>query len=190
MDAVGKDGEIAELLDQVKERRRDAFSRLYQLMYRRVALVCQQVLPMQGLAEDALQETFLKVWTHAGMFDRSRGSGRAWIETVARHASIDMLRRGRFDLSSGVLAETWIEQTPEGGPAAALQSEQRRDAVIASMACLGDRERASLRLAFFQELSHEQVAAQMERPLGTVKSWVRRGMRQMRQQLRTAHSTL
>lgn len=184
MESMLDDGTLTRLLAEVKEQDHNAFTQVYEKAYKKVLLACQRILPGQALAEDALQETFLKVWRHAGQFDPSRSCGATWIEAIARHTALDLLRRQRLvPFSESDSPGDTLPDSLREGPASELEALQRCNAVQRGMARLGNQERDSLRLAFFHDLSHAQLADQMDRPLGTVKSWIRRGMQQLRQEL-------
>ncbi|MDF1821321.1 MAG: sigma-70 family RNA polymerase sigma factor [Alcanivoracaceae bacterium] len=179
---------LVRLIERVKTGDHSAFTRLYSVTNKKVLIACQRVLVMPSLAEDAMQETFLKVWTHAHQFDSSKSSGSAWLETIARHTALDELRRQRLvPYSDSADMTSQRDHIVTEGPAHQLQTQQRCSAVREGISRLGKYERDSLQLAFFYDFSHVQLAERMDRPLGTVKSWIRRGMHQLRQDLGAVH---
>lgn len=186
MDKSIDDGTIARQIRAVASGSNAAFTLLYRDLNRKVRLACERVLP-PALAEDALQETFLKLWTRAGAFDASRSSGSAWIECIARNTALDLLRKHQRD---DTVAADWQVDGRDAGPLVVLQSLRRSDAVMRGIERLRDGEKESLRLAFLQDMSQAQIAFEMRQPLGTVKSWVRRGMAQMRSDLSSCYPLL
>jgi RNA polymerase sigma-70 factor (ECF subfamily) len=124
-------------------------------------------------AEDLTQDTFLRVWIHRHRFDPERGRPEAWIMTVARHSAVDYLRalRPRVALDSI--------------PPAAAEFHDLGDicAVRQALAALEPDQRLALELAYGEGLTHVELAERMQRPLGTVKTWVRMGLRNLAAQM-------
>ena len=143
-----------------------------------------------GNAEDAqevLQETFVKAWTSAQMFDAVRGSEVAWLISIARSRGIDRLRarRIRFDREDEAGREIstvsgFVDRT--NGADRAIESEQRV-AVRGALAELPDPQRRALELAYFEGLSQSEIAARLSEPLGTVKTRMQLGMKKLRDRL-------
>ena len=128
------------------------------------------------LSEELAQDTLLAVWRKAGLFDPRRASAAGWIYTIARNLRIDMLRRERrpFDLH---LAEPLEDPATPEQELKAHEGEQR---VRSAMARLPREQAEVLRLAFFEEQSHTEIAERLSLPLGTVKSRIRRASAQLR----------
>lgn len=157
--------------------------RSLEALYRRTAprlLGClMRMLRRRALAEEALQDVFLQVWNRASQFEAHRGRPWAWLLSMARHRAIDILRRERAEATDPVqLAETLdaaaaasadapLSLTPLAFSAATLER---------CLAQLGAEQRDSIQLAFVGGRSHPEVARELGRPLGSVKSWIRRGL--------------
>ena len=126
------------------------------------------------LAEEVLHDAFLQIWRSAGTYKAALGSARGWIYTVVRHRALNALR------SLSASPERDDERYEELLEAhAAWQSDDRSAEHRALAQCLerlGDQHRRAVLLAFVDGYSHEQVATQLASPLGTVKSWIRRGL--------------
>lgn len=119
----------------------------------------------------------MQIWQQAGRFDPARGSGEAWLIALARYRALDIVRRrGREILSDAV-----PEQEDDSPDAFALLARGAEGAALRR--CLGELEpdrRQLILLAFVQGLSHTELAARLDTPLGTVKSWIRRSLAALR----------
>lgn len=137
-----------------------------------------RILHRSELAEEALQETFVKIWRKAADYRADRGRVKTWIFTIARYQAYDMLRRGRREFTvepdslAGLLdADTAASQDDE--PLRSL-AETRR--LRHCLDALSEQQRASIMLAYVHGHTQEEIAHHFEAPLGTVKSWVRRAL--------------
>lgn len=166
--AVNTESEI-ELLARVVLRDRDAFRRLYDATSPRVFSVALSMLNNRVEAEEVLQETYLKVWHSADMFDASRGDPTGWIVSMARNRAIDLIRRRRPEVRIASNAE----QTEEVATSGIAERDQRLDECLNA---LESSQRQSIFAAYFQGLSHSEIATRFAEPIGTIKSRVRRGL--------------
>jgi RNA polymerase sigma-70 factor (ECF subfamily) len=139
-------------------------------------------------AQEVLQETFVKVWTSAKMFDAVRGSEAAWLISIARSRGIDKLRsrRIRVDRENDAgreisIQSSFVEKTT--GAEEAIRSEERT-AVRGALAELPEAQRVALELAYFEGLSQSEIAERLGEPLGTVKTRMQLGMKKLRERLR------
>jgi RNA polymerase sigma-70 factor (ECF subfamily) len=137
----------------------------------------------RAAAEEVVQEVFVAVWRHAADFDPAKGSFRAWVMQIAHRLVLNELRRrGRRpteapDPDGRCLA---AQADPDAGPAEAAWLAYRRAAVRSAVATLPPPQRQALSLAFFEDLTHEQVASYLDVPLGTAKFRIRAGMQRLR----------
>lgn len=130
-------------------------------------------------AEDVLQEVFITVWRKAAEYDASRASPMTWLATIARNRAIDRLRsRASRPTSTLELAAEVADTAPAADALVDASNNARR--VHAALAELEPRHAAIIRAAYFDGLSYDAVAQREGLPLGTVKSWVRRGLLRMR----------
>lgn len=136
-------------------------------------------------AEDVVQEVFLTVWRQAHTFDPRRGSVRAWIVRIAQSRVANELRRRRRRPLASSGADDVVEGLPDGrpGPPDARWQAFRRDALHAALDALPAAQRRALGLAFFEDMSHAQIASVLELPLGTVKTRIRSAMQTLRGRL-------
>lgn len=123
----------------------------------------------EHLAEELTQETFLTIWRKAGQFDPERASAAAWIYTIARNRRIDALRH-ELHADDGRVGEDPPESPTPEHELQALEAERR---VRTAVDALPSEQAVVLRLSFFDELSHPEIAARLRLPLGTVKSRIR-----------------
>jgi RNA polymerase sigma-70 factor (ECF subfamily) len=159
-----------------------------QQLYRRYAplvfhLACRAL--DRAAAEEVVQDTFLALWRRAAEFDPARGSFRTWLLSIGRHRMLDELRsRSRRPQTSGdLLLDQAALSASEPLQDETLWLEYQRDAVSEALAALPEPQRAALRLAFFADLTHEEVAKVLKVPLGTAKTRIRSGLRQLERQL-------
>src|SRR5262249_27801617 len=137
-------------------------------------------------AEEVVQEVFLTVWRRADAFDPARGAFRAWLHRITQTRVLNELRRrSRRPQAAadpdGHRFESLADPDPD--PAEVVWLEDRRAAVQAAMADLPPPQRQALRMAFYEELSHQEVASALDLPLGTAKTRIRSGLQKLRHNL-------
>jgi len=170
---------LSDLLAQVVAGDRDALRAIYVRQSTRLFGVAMAILRDRTAAADVLQEAFLRIWQRAGQFDAQRGDASAWLAAIVRYAALDAARaRGREVLSDNpTLGDGVLE-------AEAFNTLARNDETKRLHGCLDHLpppHRAGILLAFVHGLSHPEVAARLDQPLGTVKSWIRRGLLSLRE---------
>jgi RNA polymerase sigma-70 factor (ECF subfamily) len=177
--APGKDEELARLIGACARRDRQALRGLYDLMAGQMLASMIRILRRRALAEEALQDVFVSIWQRASQFEGSRGPARIWMMAIARHRAIDLLRSERANLYSDADIESLPESSVEG--ISDWSSAGRSAAALAR--CfeeLSGEQRRGIELAFVNGYSHADVARVMGEPLGTIKSWIRRGLASLR----------
>jgi RNA polymerase sigma-70 factor, ECF subfamily len=170
------DDEVAGLLAGCARQDRQAFQRLYERTSSQLLATLIRVLRNRTLAEDALQDVFVQVWGRAGQYERGRGSAWAWMIAIARYRAIDLRRR-----ESRVATEPYadVDEIPaEDEPADVLAAlgQRARKALAGCLEALQPRQRECIVLAYQGGLTHTEVATEIGEPLGSVKSWIRRGL--------------
>jgi len=171
----GDAGDEMRLVARIRAGDQQAMSELYDRYGKVVYAVSLRVLQDAGAAEDVLQDVFLQLWRNPDAFDASRGNLAAWLAVIARHRSIDRLRKRRpeVDIEDCVIA---------GGPD--LRDETERALVIEKvrvvLAEMNPDQRKVLELAFFQGLTHTEIAEKTGEPLGTIKTRIRSGLQLLR----------
>ncbi len=172
--------ELARLLAACARQDRAAFQRLYELTSPQLLGVLMRILKGRALAEDALQDVFVQVWRRAAEFQGERGSSWAWLIAIARYRAIDLQRRERRLAGGGLDGVEDIAGDQE--PHDDLMSLGRRAAVALDrcVAALQPQQRDCILLSYQGGLTHSEVAARIGEPLGSVKSWIRRGLTALR----------
>ena len=155
---------------------RKAFEQLYQRTSAKLFGICLRILGERAQAEEALQEVYLAIWHKANLYDGDRASPITWLAQVARNKAIDHLRASKPERLSQPLelsAEP-VDDTP--GAADLAQSRDDRRRLHRCFEELSGEQRSVIRIAFFEGCTYEEIAQRGDTPLGTVKSWVRRGL--------------
>ena len=184
----GASGPIGEGDVELVQRVRKGEEEALQQLHRRYAplvfhLACRSL--DRAAAEEIVQDTFLAVWRRAADFDPARGSFRTWLLSIGHHRMLDELRsRSRRPQASGeLLLDQAALSAEEPHPDETLWLEYQREAVSGALAALPEPQRAALRLAFFADLTHEEVAKALRVPLGTAKTRIRSGLRLLERHL-------
>ncbi len=167
----------------------DAFAHLYRLCAPLLLGVAQRVVGRREIAEEVLHDSFAAIWRRAESFDALANQPVAWMVTIVRNRAIDV--RASHDVSRVDSYHDALDENPDGTldhlfdwSAAPDEGEDRRRATGWLRDCLANLqavERQALVLAYHHGLSHGDLAAHLQKPLGTVKTWVRRGMDNLRQ---------
>ena len=179
--------DLSRLLARAGVGDRAAFATLYERTSPHLLAVVLRINRDRAQAEDILQEVYVNVWRAASSFDAAQSQPLTWLTSIARNRAIDSLRRlqtqprmraapaseGR-DSEDDDVYDTVADESP--GPLDLLSRAAEARSLAACMDQLSPSQRQSVALAFFQGLSHAEVATQMRQPLGTVKSWVRRSL--------------
>jgi len=169
---------LDQLLAGVQHGSRAALKRLYELESRRLYGIALRIARRPEVAADALQDTFVQVWQNAASFSPERGNAAAWLTGIVRYRALDALRKlGREVLSDDpALGDTGDE------PDIVAQIDLRlaKDALRRCLDELEEKQRRCIVLAFVDGLSHAEIARRLPAPLGSVKSWVRRGLLSLR----------
>ena len=159
---------------------RQALHQVYESTSAKLMGVCLRILGDRNEAEDVLQEVYISVWNRAGTFDSSRSSPLTWLSTIARNKAIDRLRSRRSHLADAPYDEVLelADDSPDGFTAASTREEGER--IHYCLSTLENRTRDIIRVAFFEGLTYSELAARVGVPLGTVKSWIRRGLQRLK----------
>ena len=173
-----------DLAARIKRRDPQAMADLYDRYGRLAYSVILRIVRDREMAEDLVQETFLRVWTRAQAFDSERGGLGPWLLAVARNRAIDYIRS-----ADGRMARSAFEIVEMENPA--LFSNLEKDVVTSDQARrirealvkLDPNQRTVIELAYFEGLSQTEMAQKMSQPLGTIKTWVRTALKNLRDEL-------
>ncbi len=167
--------ELAQLLLATARGDRTAFARLYELTAPRLLAAGVHMLKRREFAEDVLQDLFVKVWHRASEYHAERGGVLTWLYSVQRYLALDRLRAQRPTQEiDDELSNTLAFEGPD--PAALAVGSDMAARVHGCLEQLTDVQRQSVTLAFFEGLTHVELTQRLQMPLGTVKSWIRRGL--------------
>lgn len=172
-----------ELLRACARRDQGAFRTLYETEAGRMLALAVRMLKRRGEAEEAVQDAFVQIWNNADRFDPELGTGRAWMYSILRYRVLNRLRaKGEMPLDDAML-EAQIDAAP--GPDVAADGRRQAHRLDRCLEHLDDPRRGPILLAFYQGLSHGQIATRLETPLGTIKSRIRAGLRALQECLQT-----
>jgi len=181
---------LADLLARTALADERAFADLYRRTSPHLHAVAVRILRDPPAAEEVLQEAYVSIWHHAGSYSAAKAQPQTWLTSIVRNRCLDKLRRR--DLDTVTLTRDNDEESeidlPADGPSpvdllvAGAAAQSVRDCVQA----LDGGQKQAIALAFFQGLTHAELARQLGEPLGTVKSWVRRGLERLKQCLEHA----
>jgi len=182
--AIYVEGDDGDLAARLKRREPAAMGELYDRYGRLAYSLIYRIVRDVGVAEDLVQETFLRVWNRAQGFDAGRGALGPWLLAVARNRAIDYVRSAGGKMAKGALELEHAERPALfiNFEADVLSQDQARR-VRAALEKLNENQRHVIELAYFEGLSQSEMAERMGQPLGTVKTWVRTALKNLREDL-------
>ena len=199
-DPTTRQRNLADLLSRVALGHQASFDQLYRETSAHLLGVILRIQQDRAQAEDVLQEVYVNIWRSAQSFNPALSQASTWLNSIARNRAIDSLRRrqtepktisryqsGPDDEESDMLTDI-ASDTP--GPLDLLKQASEARSLSTCMQTLSGDQQRSLALAYYQGLSHAEVAQQLGQPLGTVKSWVRRGLQSLKTCLERASLAL
>jgi RNA polymerase sigma-70 factor (ECF subfamily) len=172
--------ELVRLLAACALNDRKAFSHLYSITSAKLYGVVLRILNREDWAQDCLQDAYIKVWNNAGNYRSHLAAPLTWMSAIARNQALDLLRKRKRE---------WTESDDKGFPEQVdsnplpLEGLSRSDDGRRLNECLGQlkaQQRQVIALAYFKGMTHDELAAFTETPLGTIKTWIRRGLDQLR----------
>lgn len=177
----------ADLLASVRLGDRDAFHALYSRFAPELLALCVRILHSRDDAEDAVADIFWEVWQRRERYDASRGAPRTYLMTLGRSRAIDRLRShaARPDMNEKRRSDV-ADMLASAGPAPddSAASAELRGRVASALGELNQRQREAMELAYYEGMSHQQIADRLAAPLGTVKTHIRQGLAKLRSALR------
>lgn len=172
---------LAQAIRLVAEGDEAAMRFVYRATSAKLFGICARILGDTKDAEDALQEVYCDLWKSADRFDPARASPISWLATMARNRAVDRLRSGGKVRDRSVGIEAALEVADAGPLADSIIETLQRDARLHScLEELDESQRRAIRAAFFQGLTYAQLADAQGVPLGTMKSWIRRGLARLK----------
>jgi RNA polymerase sigma factor (sigma-70 family) len=172
-------GLLAALIAAVSGGDRRAFKALYDATAPKLFGIVLRIVRDRALAEDVLQDVFLRVWRNAGSYAPDAGQPLTWLASIARYRAIDVVRQRReTPIGGGENGEDWIAgiMDPHDGEAELID----RDRLRHCLARLDEAQRTCLLLAYCEGFSREELASRFARPVNTIKTWLHRGLASLR----------
>lgn len=176
----------AALVERLLQRDVSAFEQLYDRHSRIVYALVLRILQQASTAEEVVQDIFLLLWRNAGRYQSARGAFVPWLLTLARNRALDHLR---LKSERQRRREEQTEEPPaiQSSPLFedVLDEKRRAERVRLLMASLNPQQKKAIEMAYFEGLSHSEIAAALKEPLGTIKSWIRNGLLRLKEGLQT-----
>lgn len=185
MPSPDRSARVATLLSRVAIGDQGAFAEFYALTAPHLYGVALRILKNAGAAEEILQEAYVNVWQHAGSFEVAKSQPMTWLTSIVRNRCLDQLRRRELDTVA-------LASDDDDAPELDLPDDRMTPAEMllaaadarAVRGCVDDLEagpKQAVALAFYQGLSHVEIADHLREPLGTVKSWIRRALGRLKE---------
>jgi RNA polymerase sigma factor (sigma-70 family) len=180
--------QLREWIAAVARRDAVAFRRLYEATSPKLFGFALRILHKSEWAEEVLQESFVSIWHGAAGYQSALAAPMTWMSTIVRNKAFDALRRpdntvDAVEIDADTFDREILEalESPDAGPADLLQASGDARSLARCLQGLEGLHRQAIALAFYHDLSHGEVAEQMKVPIGTVKTWIRRGLDRLRQ---------
>jgi RNA polymerase sigma-70 factor, ECF subfamily len=170
---------LADLLARTALGDRKAFAQLYEATRSKLFAVSLRIVRERPLAEEVLQDCFVSIWNHASGYAAAKSAPTTWMTAIVRNRSLDLARRTREQPDiDDALAATLVDES--ASPGREVQDRAEAHSLRQCLAELDAEQRQTIALAFLHGLTHSEVAAHLGRPLGTVKTHIRRGLVKLR----------
>jgi RNA polymerase sigma factor (sigma-70 family) len=180
MDADATRKELAAALVRVAAGDRAALRNVYQDTSAKLFGVCLRILKDRSEAEDVLQDVYVTVWRKAAAFDPGRASPITWLVAIARNRAIDRLRASALGRRMDPIEAADAVSDPAPAAVERIELAQQHQRLARCLEELEARHASAIRAAFLEGATYEELAASMRVPLGTMKSWIRRGLLKLR----------
>lgn len=171
---------LEKLIHAVATGDERAFAKLYKLTSAKLYAVSMRMMREESQAQEVLQDAYTSIWRNASVFARERGHAITWMSSIVRYRALDMLRRNKRDMDSDGEVETLMDDRPDADPAwANMQTDDARR-LQECLDELPESQRRCVTLSFVYGYTHEELSDKLDSPLGTIKSWVRRGLEKLK----------
>jgi RNA polymerase sigma-70 factor (ECF subfamily) len=159
---------------------RRAFAQLYEMSSRKLYGVVLRILDRDEWAQDCLQESYVKIWNSADSYRPHLAAPMTWMTSIVRNTALDLLRKRRKEVLQSEPEKLLEDGSDEAIPLEKLQNTEEGKRLSDCLEQLKSQQRQIIALAYLKGLTHDELAAQTGTPLGTIKTWIRRGLQQLR----------
>jgi RNA polymerase sigma factor (sigma-70 family) len=166
--------QLLKLLSATAQGDKQAFASLYQATSGQLFAVSLKMLKRRELAEEALQEAYVRIWHNASDYQLGKGTVLTWMVSIVRYRALDMLRYVKVRKE-----EELTEQHDVGSEPPTLLIDEENQQLQRCMDELDEQQKQAIHLAYYNGMSHQEVVAHLDSPLGTIKSWIRRGLQSL-----------
>ncbi|BBP45644.1 RNA polymerase sigma factor [Thiosulfatimonas sediminis] len=177
--------EIQTLLIECGKQKQTAFAKLYRSASPRLYGAARRLLQNSDLADEALQEAFVHIWYKAAEYDPEKGSAFAWMATIVRYRALDIIRREKSQQNRSDAMATEQDILQQGDEQLLYDhnadEDQQLQLLQECLQGLDINQRNSVLMSYYYGYSHSEMVDRLKRPLGTIKSWIRRGMESVRE---------
>lgn len=173
---------LAKLLTLCAKGDQRSFEALYRMVSPKLYAVSLALLRNEEMAEDVLQDSFVKIWSRAVGYDPAKGSAMTWMTSIVRNRALDLLRSTRLKLEqeSGDFGDLDLA-TAEHGPSVSTEIHASTAAIMDCLDQLKAQQKHCILMAYYYGHTHGELAASLQIPLGTIKAWIRRGLQRVRE---------
>lgn len=176
---------LAEDLARCARGEQKAFKHLYQLTSSKLFALILRILKDRELAEDCLQQVYIKIWQASSSYNSSKAAPMTWMNTIARNQALDHLRKlNREPQMETEALDLQVDQS--SSQEQKMTETQNSQQVHRCLRTLNDNQRRCLELSYFDGMTHQNLSNQLEVPIGTVKTWIRRGLMRLKECMTTA----
>jgi RNA polymerase sigma-70 factor (ECF subfamily) len=172
--------QLVELLAACARKDEQAFAQLYRASAPKLFAVAIRILRRRDWAEEVLQDSFVSIWNHAADYTQGKSAPMTWMTSIVRNRSLDLLRRPAVETPSDLEAIMEVRMDTNPGPFEQALAAADASNLARCLKTLEPRQRQSIVLAFFHGLTHSELAVHLQQPLGSVKTWIRRGLQQLK----------
>jgi len=181
---MNKTDPYAELLHKCANGDQHAFSRIYAESNGQLMSVSQRMLQNHRKSEEALQDSYLKIWNNAGRFDGSKAQAMTWMTTIVRNRCLDIIRAKKIRPQEVDIKFEGLEfQDESADPSYTADLNVMGKSVLKCLQKLERPRRQAIFMSYYYGMTHDEIAAELDVPLGTLKGWIRRGVIKTREQL-------
>lgn len=173
--------DLNQLLLQVGLSNRQAFKQLYDITAAKLFALSLRITKQQGLSEEVLQESYIKIWNHAKSFDPGKAQAITWMGTIVRHQSIDAIRKNaKYNHQTESDETMWLSEALADNPEQLVLRQGELTEIHECLSQLNEKQRHVIALAYLEGYSYQEIAEIKAIPLGSVKTWIHRGVAELR----------